>query len=539
MDSSLFDNLAELLCILPGHVYWLDRQNVYRGCNDLQAKSAGLPSRFAIVGLRNKDLPSIIDNPHQAEALDKVNLEVMETAEAREEHEEFTYADGTKGIFLSKKIPLRDKNHHVVGLLGMSLEITHLKNREVELSHGKEKAELYLENIVANLPGHVYWKDINGVYLGCNTHVAEAAGFTSAKDIIGKTDYDFVWKDQGDILRATDLSIMEGGVSKVLEESFVVHDSGVKTYLTNKAPLREKGKNIVGVVGLSFDITAQKKAEERERISTVEVVKAKAKAKAEEELRQAIMVYNASIVHDLRNPILSTRMIAENLLTIIPLLLRLYEDAKAKGLESAISLKPKHIQFLENVGDTLRNVANKMTDFIDVTLKTLKKALTGDATRNDLIICSMDECINQIMLGHQFKEGEEKKIHWQREYDFKFLGNPVLMLRILTNLILNSLYQINENNKGEIYISAENHSDKNILRVRDTAGGAPPHVMQNLFAGYQTTKKEGTGVGLAFCKMMMNFFGGDITCHTVYGDYMEFVLIFPKVGEQALASSKK
>jgi nitrogen-specific signal transduction histidine kinase len=68
--------------------------------------------------------------------------------------------------------------------------------------------------------------------------------------------------------------------------------------------------------------------------------------------------------------------------------------------------------------------------------------------------------------------------------------------------------------------------------LRRTAGGASPEVVENLFVGYQTTKEKGTGIGLAFCKMTIENFAGTITCKSVYGEYIEFILTFPHVSEE-------
>ncbi len=68
------------------------------------------------------------------------------------------------------------------------------------------------------MQGHFYWKSKEGSYLGCNSAVAKAAGFNTAEDIIGKTDHDVLNKEQADILRATDLRIMNSGIPEILEE---------------------------------------------------------------------------------------------------------------------------------------------------------------------------------------------------------------------------------------------------------------------------------------------------------------------------------
>ncbi|MFN7096047.1 MAG: ATP-binding protein [Gammaproteobacteria bacterium] len=104
---------------------------------------------------------------------------------------------------------------------------------------------------------------------------------------------------------------------------------------------------------------------------------------------------------------------------------------------------------------------------------------------------------------------------------------PVLLYRIFLNLLNNSLEQIAKNGHGEIFISSEADDKYNYLHFRDTAGGAPAYLVAHLFDGFNTTKEKGTGVGLAFCKLTMKSFDGDIICHSIEGDYMEFVLSFP------------
>ncbi|MSP53374.1 MAG: HAMP domain-containing histidine kinase [Gammaproteobacteria bacterium] len=79
-----------------------------------------------------------------------------------------------------------------------------------------------------------------------------------------------------------------------------------------------------------------------------------------------------------------------------------------------------------------------------------------------------------------------------------------------------------------MFITTELGETFNILRVKDTAGGVAQETVANLFEGFTTTKEQGTGIGLAFCQLGMRSFGGDITCHRVEGDCIEFIMSFPK-----------
>lgn len=129
--------LESIIALLPGHVYWLDRENVYQGCNNLQAEAAKLPSRQAIVGKKNANLLW----SDQAQELDLVNSLVMDAGKPYV-GEEFAEMAGGQGIYLSQKVPLRSEKGDVIGLLGVSFDITDRKRMEKELEIARERAEL-------------------------------------------------------------------------------------------------------------------------------------------------------------------------------------------------------------------------------------------------------------------------------------------------------------------------------------------------------------------------------------------------------------
>ncbi len=134
--EALVNQLDTVLAKVPGHVYWLDKNNVFLGCNENQAQHAKLISRKAIVGKTNYDMPW----KDQADALNRANIEVMKTGIAKvfEENAQMSFGSG---VFLSEKAPLRDKAGQIVGTLGISLDITEMKRKEKELRIAKEQAE--------------------------------------------------------------------------------------------------------------------------------------------------------------------------------------------------------------------------------------------------------------------------------------------------------------------------------------------------------------------------------------------------------------
>ncbi len=129
--------LENVIGLLPGHVYWLNRDNVYLGCNNLQAKAAKLNSPQDIVGKKNCDLIA----KDEADSLDGINLQVMETGEAVIIEETTEWSSGAR-TYLTEKVPLCNAQGETTGLLGVSFDISERKRMEKELKEAKVKAEI-------------------------------------------------------------------------------------------------------------------------------------------------------------------------------------------------------------------------------------------------------------------------------------------------------------------------------------------------------------------------------------------------------------
>lgn len=118
--SELID-LEHLVAVMPGHVYWLDRNNIYQGCNDRQAKAFGLASREKVVGLSNHQLPAVEST--MADVWNQNNLDVMNSRTPKLVTEPSVLEDGSRAVVVSNKVPLLDKQDNVIGLLGISLAL--------------------------------------------------------------------------------------------------------------------------------------------------------------------------------------------------------------------------------------------------------------------------------------------------------------------------------------------------------------------------------------------------------------------------------
>ena len=104
-----------------------------------------------------------------------------------------------------------------------------------------------------------------------------------------------------------------------------------------------------------------------------------------------------------------------------------------------------------------------------------------------------------------------------------------MFIFVLFNLIKNSIYSINAALKGEILITLQPGRGLNRVVLRDTGEGIEQKNLDKIFEGFYTTREEGTGVGLAFCRRTLRSFDGDIRCDSEPGGYAEFILEFPAI----------
>jgi signal transduction histidine kinase len=102
-----------------------------------------------------------------------------------------------------------------------------------------------------------------------------------------------------------------------------------------------------------------------------------------------------------------------------------------------------------------------------------------------------------------------------------------MMVYVLFNLLKNALYSLEAAGKGEITLHIETGQDGNRVIFRDTGLGIAREVLSHIFDGFFTTRADGTGAGLAFCKRTLASFDADIQASAVQGEFACFTLSFP------------
>lgn len=378
---------------------------------------------------------------------------------------------------------------------------------------------VYLKNILLCVPGSIFWQDKNGVILGCNLYQAKLLGNESPEELIGRTDYDFHSKEVSETLKTTNERIMKTEIPEELLET----DSKNHTMLTRKSPLYDDDGQIIGIIGVSIDVTDLKKAEAREKILLAEAEILKAKVEEEEKMRQTAMLLAGAIAHEMRTPLLGISAEARWLKKVIPILLESYEIATKLPSSSIDPILPIHLKALQGISESFEKTTRNAFTIIDMLMMNFKE----NPLESSLEVCSISTCIKEALSSYPLTEDEKMVIHWADSYNFTFKGNELLIQHVLFNLIKNALYYVKKSKNGAIYIFSEKTENSNVLYFKDTGTGIPEDVLPHIFDRFFSRTAHGTGIGLSFCKMVMEGLGGSITCTSVPGEFTEFKMIFP------------
>ncbi|MCG8632688.1 MAG: PAS domain S-box protein [Desulfobacterales bacterium] len=128
-----------------------------------------------------------------------------------------------------------------------------------------QKSEAHLRAIHETMPGLLWLKDPQGVYISCNPRFERFFGARES-EIIGKTDYDFVDRDLADFFRSKDRAAMSADRPMVNEEEVTYADDGHKEILeTVKTPMYDNEGRLIGVLGVAHDITERKLNEDKQK----------------------------------------------------------------------------------------------------------------------------------------------------------------------------------------------------------------------------------------------------------------------------------
>lgn len=373
-----------------------------------------------------------------------------------------------------------------------------------------------LSEIVARFPGHLFWKNRQGIYLGCNREQALSVGLTCPEDLIGKTDFDIVVELEAQRLRQRDLQVMESGETYISEETVVLKNEE-KIFISKKAPLRNLEGDVVGVIGTSVDITQQKitEASLRDAMQKAEVAS------------QAKNEFIANMSHDLRTPLSGIQALAETI-----------------RLESKDPKLIYNMDLLLNASGDLLKLIDSIMDVVRVDANAVADKQSTEFRLSPLITNSVNIIMPKV---------HEKQIDFKLYYDDQIpetlVGQSLMLQRIIINLLSNALKFTERGGQIEFNITVSSVQGQQYIlsfEVKDTGIGIPEDKIDVIFDKFSRIsesfkgKYRGTGVGLYMVKQYIDRMGGLISVKSREKQGTTFICQLPfEMGQATVEVARK
>jgi PAS domain S-box-containing protein len=231
------------------HEINLDRQLI--SMNPAGLTMMGVDSENDIIGTPYLDAVSLDHREH-------INNLLTTSLAGSEVFFEFTGAGDIPLIFSSNFIPIKDNHGNVQKVMGITQDITERKQAEEALL----RQHTLLQTLIDAIPDYIFVIDREGRYVVSNKAHMEVSKVSSFDELVNKTASDVFPLSIAEQFRSVDEEVMSLNRSSISEEHRQLDSSGNEIWVsTTKVPLLDDANTVIGLVGISRDITKQRQIE--------------------------------------------------------------------------------------------------------------------------------------------------------------------------------------------------------------------------------------------------------------------------------------
>jgi len=358
-----------------------------------------------------------------------------------------------------------------------------------------------LRYMIDAIPDLIFFKDVESKFLGCNKAFEKYID-KKAEDIIGLSEYDLFEKNEASGYHKSDKQIIKTLVPE-RSTNWIEYSNGRRfLFYTLKTPYFDSDNNLLGIIGISRDITEMEETRQR-------LILAKEKAEESDRLKTAFL---ANMSHEIRTPMNAiigfSDLLSEDDLT--------QED------------KDDFISKIKNAGRSLMTLINDIIDIAKIEAGQLKVSESA---------CDINQMLNELRGTFE----EMKNLSGKKGISLNLIlpednSNPILMTdpmrlqQVFTNLLSNAL-KFTEFGSIEFGYTIKNSIVS--FFVKDSGIGILRSKQKLLFQRFSqldpstTRKYGGTGLGLAISKNLIDLLGGSIGIESNPGKGSLFYFTIP------------
>ncbi|WP_445255177.1 PAS domain-containing protein [Oculatella sp. LEGE 06141] len=419
--------------------------------------------------------------PEISEAWKQIHQNCLAGAIEKSDDDCFNRLDGSVDWLKWEARPWFNAAGEIGGIVIFAENITDRKLAEAEL----RQKNAILDVVNQSAPTPIFVKDRQGRIIYANPATLEVLG-KSAAEVIGHRDCD-LYPNAEDAARVmeNDQRIMASGQTEVVEES----PDGIRTFLGMKAPYRNEAGEVIGLIGISNDITDRIQIErDRERILQQE----QAAREAAEQANRIKDEFLAVLSHELRSP-------------LNPILgwSRLLQKGNLDATKTA--------QALATIERNAKLQSELIEDLLDVS-RILQGKLSLTVSSIDLTAV-IRSAVETVQLA-----AEAKSITVAASLDAEVgtvSGDATRLQQVVWNLLSNAVKFTPIDGRVEVRLEQVDHQAQ--ITVSDNGNGIPANFLPFVFdcfrqeSGATTRQFGGLGLGLAIVRHLVELHGGTVT----------------------------
>jgi len=566
--------LRTLIDGLPDYIFIKDRQSRFLVNNLAHARVLGAAHPNEVAGKTDLDIfPAELAKQYYAD-----EQALMKSGQPLNREERVVDPKTGETRWLqTTKTPLKDQAGMVVGLMGISRDITERKRAETALRQSRDElekrvaertAELserntslqqqiaerewaeealtgthqLLETMLDNVPDRIYFKDAQSRFLELSQALAKRLGLKGPEEAVGKTDFDFHPPEKAREFFQDEQRIIQTGQPLINKIEKQITASGEVAWASvTKVPLRDPQGKVIGLVGINRDLTELKRAEkelERTHRRLLDVSRLAGMA----EVATGVLHNVGNVLNSVN---VSAALISERL-----------RESKVAGVTKLAKLLQEHSEdmsrfltedkrghqvplYLEQLAEHLEEERNGLRDELKnltVNIEHIKEIVTTQ--QNYAQISGLTESVTlpdlvedalRIHSGAYVRHG----VTVVREFE----PLPAIsvdkhkVLQILVNLLSNAKYACDEGGRGDkqVMVRLKPAGEGRVkIEVADNGVGIAAENLVRIFSQGFTLRKGGHGFGLHSGALAARDLGGSLS---VYSDGLgrgaSFVLELP------------
>ncbi len=374
-----------------------------------------------------------------------------------------------------------------------------------------------LRTMIDMIPACIYAKDAQSRFTAANKLVANRMG-VEPEQLIGKTDFDFFPREMAEKFFNDEQALIQSGKPLIdCEEVAFDSTSGMdRVLITSKIPLRDELGNLTGVVGIGFDITERKAAEER---------------MASSDRLESIGRLAAGVAHEINTPIQylgdSVSFIREGVEELLSYIDTLHAALPQKNEAN------EDVEYLrEELPPALARVADGLSRIAEI-VRSMKHFSHADQREMSAVDLNASIASTLVIARSEYKDCADLETSYGEIPQITCHGGQIN--QVVLNLVVNAAHAIADvvrknGGRGKIAVKTSVENNFVVIAISDTGGGIPEGIRARIFDPFFTTKEvgRGTGQGLSIARnVIAKGHGGELDFETELGQGTTFFVRLP------------